>query len=777
MPEWGARGSRGGGKSRLRRTAHLAAPGRLAKVREGASHPAFVPVVLICALLTGLCAAVIGLSRGALLVAEGRILDESRVVRVEFQVRDDAATERDRGARSISIPRCYTADDAAIKELHTALRSLPSALAAAASLEEVAPELRASFGLDGGTFDLLRVIAASDRARTEWEDQVGRLMDLLMDRPLISAEELQLALSDPAQRLEVRLPGGLTRNLPESDAISAAGEHGVLFRELALRAGMAAELAPVVAARVSAAAKPLFIFDKTETDARRDRAAASAPPVMVTYRPGEVLARRGDILKPDQLALLKQENQTFKAAVPLHASLAQWIGVAGVAGLIASAFGIYVRLYYASIALVPMRFLGLVLLTTGGAAVACWATILQPGWLWASAVAPLLFTTMIAVIALESRLGLAMAAAQCALVGAALSLPLGYFAAVIAASGLAAWRLREVRSRNDVVRAAVVVGAGLALATIAVSLLSRPLVAQGAALWSEVLSDAVRAGAGGFLAGAMTLVVLPTVERLFDVTTGMTLSEWRDPKQPLLRKLQLQAPGTFNHSHTVATLAEAAAEAIGANGLHVYVGALYHDIGKMNKPDYFVENQPRGFNRHAKLSPAMSLLVIVGHVKDGVELAREYKLPRSLVGYIETHHGATLVEYFYDQARRQAEDEQDEPPPQEIEYRYPGPKPRTREQAILMICDAVESATRALPDPTPARIQSLVHTLATKRLMDGQFDECSLTLAELNKIEEAVSRTLASIYHGRIAYPAAATESRGSGGLGETRQGLAEQAG
>jgi putative nucleotidyltransferase with HDIG domain len=362
-----------------------------------------------------------------------------------------------------------------------------------------------------------------------------------------------------------------------------------------------------------------------------------------------------------------------------------------------------------------------------------------------------------------------MAAAQCALVGAALSLPLGYVAVILAAAGLAAWRLRDVRSRNDVVRAAIIVGAGLALSTIAVSLLGRPLVTQGRELWAEILTDALRAGLAGFFAGALALVFLPTVERIFDVTTGMTLSEWRDPKQPLLRKLQLQAPGTFNHSHTVATLAEAAAEAVGANGLHVYVGALYHDIGKMNKPDYFVENQPRGFNRHTKLSPAMSLLVIVGHVKDGVELAREYRLPRSLLGYIETHHGTTLVEYFFDRARREAEEDEDDAPPQEIEYRYPGPKPRTKEQAILMICDAVESATRTMPDPTPARIQSLVHHLATKRLMDGQFDECSLTLAELNSIEEAVTRTLASIYHGRIAYPTAdAGDTRGA--LSDTRE-------
>ena len=233
--------------------------------------------------------------------------------------------------------------------------------------------------------------------------------------------------------------------------------------------------------------------------------------------------------------------------------------------------------------------------------------------------------------------------------------------------------------------------------------------------------------------------------------------------------MQQRAPGTYNHSLNVASLGEAAAEAIGADGLLTYVGALYHDIGKMNKPDYFVENQTPGFNRHDKLSPAMCLLVIVGHVKDGLELAREFNLPRPLHHFIESHHGTTLVEYFYHRGRRQAEaaaglriarGEDEEPEcPSEMEYRYPGPAPRTKEAAILMLCDAVESAARdhGRPDARPHR--RAVRAIANKRLMDGQFDECDLTLRELNTIVEAVSKTLASIYHGRIQYPGGNAET------------------
>ncbi|MCX5690020.1 MAG: HDIG domain-containing protein, partial [Planctomycetota bacterium] len=263
----------------------------------------------------------------------------------------------------------------------------------------------------------------------------------------------------------------------------------------------------------------------------------------------------------------------------------------------------------------------------------------------------------------------------------------------------------------------------------------------------------------------------PMLEQLFNVTTGLTLMELRDPKQPLLRELQVRAPGTYTHSLNVASIAEAAAEAIGADSLLTYVGALYHDVGKMNKPEYFVENQVPGINKHDRLSPAMSLLIIVGHVKDGMELAREFRLPRNIQHFIEAHHGTTLVEFFFARAKLLAqkagagptlpgrEEEETEPDdvyiPDEFEYRYPGPRPRSKECAILMIADAVESATRTLADPTPSRIESLVRTLANRRLMDGQFDDCELTLRELNLIVESISRTLASMFHARIAYPMA----------------------
>jgi putative nucleotidyltransferase with HDIG domain len=266
--------------------------------------------------------------------------------------------------------------------------------------------------------------------------------------------------------------------------------------------------------------------------------------------------------------------------------------------------------------------------------------------------------------------------------------------------------------------------------------------------------------------GFVVLGILPFIEKAFRITTNMTLLELADASQPLLRRLALEAPGTYNHSLQVATLSEAAAEAIGANSLLCRVGSYYHDIGKMNKADYFVENQSEGRNRHINLNPSVSLLIIIAHVKDGVELARDYNLPTSLFPFIQQHHGTTLVEYFYHQACTRKNQEPQTPAISETQYRYPGPRPRSREVAIVMLSDAVESACRAMAEPTANRIESLVHELAMKRLLDGQFDECNLTMRELNRIEKKLAKTLLGIYHGRIAYPSNAPEGKAPVGAG-----------
>jgi len=260
-----------------------------------------------------------------------------------------------------------------------------------------------------------------------------------------------------------------------------------------------------------------------------------------------------------------------------------------------------------------------------------------------------------------------------------------------------------------------------------------------------------------FLVGLFIQSLLPVIEKTFRIATSMTLLDYSDANQPLLKRLAMEAPGTFSHSLLVGSISEAAAESIGCNGLLCRVGAYYHDIGKINKPGYFVENEIGSVSRHGELSPAMSQLIIVGHVKDGIEMAKEYSLPAVLRQFIETHHGTTLVEYFFSEAKKKKDGKHS--PPSESEFRYVGPKPRTKEAAIVMLADTAEGTVRSMPgELTPTKIETAVHNVAMKRLQDGQFDECELSLRELSQIEASISKTLAAHHHGRIAYPKAADE-------------------
>lgn len=269
----------------------------------------------------------------------------------------------------------------------------------------------------------------------------------------------------------------------------------------------------------------------------------------------------------------------------------------------------------------------------------------------------------------------------------------------------------------------------------------------------QLLSEATWDAVCIMLCGPLMTGLLPFAEKLFDVQTDLSLLELSDMSHPLLRQLAQRAPGTYNHSISVAALAESAAESIGANGLLVRVGACFHDIGKMFKPNYFVENQTPGANRHDTLQPAMSTLVIIAHVKDGADLGRQHRLPTPVVDFIEQHHGTTLVEYFYRLATKKSEQDPHGEEISETSFRYPGPRPQTKEAAVLMMADAVESASRALVEPTASRLQNLVEQIAMKKLLDGQFDECGLTLQHLDTIKRSLIKSLTAIYHGRIKYP------------------------
>jgi putative nucleotidyltransferase with HDIG domain len=365
--------------------------------------------------------------------------------------------------------------------------------------------------------------------------------------------------------------------------------------------------------------------------------------------------------------------------------------------------------------------------------------------------APTVLVAMIVTIAYDQRFAVGVGSMHALLVTLALDQGIGFYIIQWVGVLSCCYMLDEIRTRSKLIEVGGVVALAMMAATAAAGAVAMdPL--------QYVVKSCLYAGAAGLAAGFVVLGILPFVEKTFKITTSMTLLELADASQPLLKRLAIEAPGTYNHSLQVATLAEAAADAIGGNALLCRVAAYYHDVGKINKADYFIENQADGRNRHINLSPSVSLLIIIGHVKDGIELAKEYNLPASILPFIQQHHGTTLIEYFYHRAcTQQAGCDEDGPSVPETQYRYPGPKPKSREIAILMICDAVESAVRAMPEPNASRVEALVHEIAMKRLLDGQFDECDLTFRDLEQIERALIKTLLGIYHGRIAYPSTAS--------------------
>lgn len=257
--------------------------------------------------------------------------------------------------------------------------------------------------------------------------------------------------------------------------------------------------------------------------------------------------------------------------------------------------------------------------------------------------------------------------------------------------------------------------------------------------------------AGGVLVALIVSGALPVLESFFKMTTNIRLLELLDLNQPLLRRLSTEAPGTYYHSMMVSNLAEAAAETIGENPVFVRVCCYYHDVGKMVKPAYFIENQAEEANRHDRLNPHLSSLIVMSHVKQGVDLARQFNLPESIIDMIPQHHGTRRVDYFYDKARRSEDPLLNEM--EEQEFRYPGPKPQTKVAGIIMLADAVEASGRVLRHPTPQRIAGMVDRIVTNIFLDGQLEEGDLTLRDLKEIRESFKRTLTRQHHRRIEYP------------------------
>lgn len=529
---------------------------------------------------------------------------------------------------------------------------------------------------------------------------------------------------------------------------------------LVLGAAVTAEDLPQARARLDASARALRLpkdqrhvagvvgswalranvrVDEAATARARERAAQEVEPVVVSKQAGENIVEQGEIVTTRHVALMRRLGM-FDTAPAWPAILATVLLLGGAVG----AGGAYLAYYEPKVAERPRDVLMVAALFVGGVylmRLAVWVSADASAYLL-----PVACASMLATLLLNARIGVLLSIATsltALLIG---SVPGVWAAAMLLAGLTASVAMARMRERRD-----------LALAGLAVIGAVGSLAFAASLAESLSATTALMSGAWGLLSGLMASVLayglLPLFETAFGVVTDVRLLELANPTAPLLKELVLRAPGTYSHSLMTASLAEAGADLVGADSLLARVGAYYHDVGKIRRPEFFVENQS-GHNPHESTSPTMSAVIITAHVREGVELARQYRLPEEVVDVIREHHGTSLVSYFYNKAS-----EADEMPV-EADFRYTGHRPTSREAALVMLADSVEAAARCIGKPSLPRIEAAVRKVVDAKLTDHQLDEARLTMADLENVTAVYAKMLSSIYHPRVEYPEHTTPRR-----------------
>ncbi len=355
---------------------------------------------------------------------------------------------------------------------------------------------------------------------------------------------------------------------------------------------------------------------------------------------------------------------------------------------------------------------------------------------------PVAIASMLIAILVEPRLAVVVAVVLSIFVGVLTGYRLDYMVVALSGGMVGLFSVAKARRRSDLIRAGLLVSLVNVAAILGFHFLE-PLAQE------QIIRGLISGAGNGIVSAMVVLGMLPILEPIFKITTDIKLMELLDVNQPLLERMKNEAPGTYQGSLVVANLAESAAQDIGANALLAKVGSYYHDIGKINKASYFSENRMLAKDKHEKLNPTMSSLILISHVKEGVELARKNKLPEVITDIVRQHHGTTLASFFYQQALEGDEHRT----VSKDTFRYPGPKPQTRETAIVMLADSVEAASRTLSDPTPSRIKNLVKKIVNSKFIDYQLDESNLTLRDLHRISEVFTQMLIGMFHTRVEYP------------------------
>ncbi len=581
---------------------------------------------------------------------------------------------------------------------------------------------------------------AGERALDEWLlDQVVPIHEQihtqrLLDVPLDSLPTRDAVIRDQRNRTERLVPRGELRGPDDARELAAMS-----FRQVF---GNKPDTVSIALSMFDHIFQPALRFDQAETRRALQERRALISETRGVVQEGEIIIRDGEVVD-EQIAAKLHSLQ--RALSDRSGNFMIWRLLLGQAFLALACYLVlftFLHIFRPGIWQSWRHFgliLILILMFVGMFAV----VVRTPASDTMGLLVPVAMVPIMLAVVFDSRLAVVATVSVALLGGCILHFDFEYVAITIFSGTLAAFSVRGIRTRSQ-----FMLTAGVVLLTY-VATLSIFQLFRVFDLDRFLMELAMVAGNGILL--LLTLPLLWIFERAFRVTTDVTLLELSDTNQPLLRKLSTTAPGSFSHSLQVANLAEAAADAIGANALLTRVGALYHDIGKMLKPEYFVENQAANHNPHDELTPQMSALVIVAHVKDGLELAKKWRLPQVIVDFIPMHHGTTRIEFFYRKALEQKKEKV-----LESDFRYPGPRPNTKETGILMLADSVEAACKSVVGSgkaTPNRFDNLVSSIFKARLDDGQMDDCPLTIADLTRIRAAFVSLLSGIYHSRVKYP------------------------
>ncbi len=578
-------------------------------------------------------------------------------------------------------------------------------------------------------------------SESTWNRQIKRLVDeYLLEIPLVD-NNLDAEASQRG-RLLVRLGTGRVvrpTNVIRIDQNPKASE----LANAILRAGLPEEaIGPLAREILGPNAQPTIRLDRDRRAQLELQTRGQTPQVVEQYEAGQILWRAGQRVPAEQLDDAKKiyaETARYGWSEFATAFLLCLLVMSPLAGV---ASGTHPKLARHAI-----RLATFIALCIGLLAIPFFLGERLPAAREAAVIDNAAYGTISVSQAYDQLLGVLAGGTLGVLGGLVAPAPIMFAPGVVAGAAVMAARLGNFEDRATILSAAGRSAMVFALGAAVAEWMSLPAGTEG--LFGQGAARAFAAWLTTLLVGFLAMGMLPTMERWFDRVTGMTLAELRDPRHPLLQELAARAPGTYDHSLQVASLVEAGVTAIGGDAALAYVGSLYHDIGKMRKPEYFVENQS-GENPHDELRPNISYLIIAGHVKDGLEMAAASGLPKSLREFISSHHGTQVVRWFYVKARDAATEDNDV---EEASFRYPGPRPRSKEAAVLMLADACESASRAAAELPSGKIESIVRDLSRERLLDGQFDECKLTLRELHEIEDAIIGRLRSIRHQRLAYP------------------------